>query len=118
MSISTASRRIAVGASVARKHLRIFAAWPGVRLPGDRAAIFVIDSGAARIDDGLRAERPVVDRGSSIAPANRALGAAAGADPERLFRLERLIQLVQENGHGRGNAVEIDLHAVATREPS
>ncbi len=49
VSISPASRRIAAGASVARKHRRIFAAWPGVRLPGGMAAIFVIDSGAARI---------------------------------------------------------------------
>ena len=36
------------------------------------------------------------------------IGAAAGADPQRLRRLERLIQLVQEYRQWRGPAVEID----------
>ena len=77
---------------------RSFDAWPGVRRAGGIAAIFVIDSGVARIAMASGAERPVVDAGSSIAPDEPALGTAAGADPQRLLGLERLIQLVQEHG--------------------
>ena len=48
---------------------------------------------------------------SSMAPTNRLSGPAAGADPQRLLGLERLIQLIEQHRDGRELAVDIDLHA-------
>ena len=62
LSISTASRRIAVGASVARKHLADLRRLAGRPAPGGQGRDLRDRLGRRQDRDGLRAERQLVDR--------------------------------------------------------
>ena len=66
------------------------------------------DSGVARISTASDAQVGVVDPDVGDGPVELARRPAAAADPERLFREERLVQLVELHVDVHAFPIEVD----------